>query len=195
MHPFGSRVYAANGTNVSVIDTATNTVVATVVGVAPFGVAAHPFGGHVYVTEPFEDTVSVIETATNTVVATVEVGVRPFGVAVTPDGGSVYVVNGDPAVPGTLSVIDTATNTVVGTVHINDADPVAFGQFIGGPLPPVGGSITGLDLEGFRCWNKTTRQRFVMAIPEGETTWDCEAEGLIVDPGDTVQITGQGVAE
>ena len=80
--------YVANlvGT-VSVIDTATNTVVATVtVGVGPVAVAVTPDGTHVYVTDARSNTVSVIRTATNTVVATVLVGTEPFGVAVTPDG-------------------------------------------------------------------------------------------------------------
>src|SRR5215470_5486086 len=59
---------------VSVIDTATNTVVATVpVGRFPFGVAITPDGTHAYVTNNASRTVSVIDTATNTVVATVPV--------------------------------------------------------------------------------------------------------------------------
>jgi YVTN family beta-propeller protein len=70
---------------VSVIATATNTVVATVpVGIHPVGVAITPDGTHVYVANAFSDTVSVIATATNTVVATVPVGRDPFGVAITP---------------------------------------------------------------------------------------------------------------
>ena len=76
------------------IDTATNTVVATVaVGSNPIGVAVTPDGKHVYVTNQASQTVSVIATATNTVVATVPVGSNPFGVAVTPDGKHAYVTN------------------------------------------------------------------------------------------------------
>ena len=55
---------------VSVIDTATNTVVATVpVGSSLIGVAVTPDGAFVYVTNTGSGTVSVIATATNTVVA------------------------------------------------------------------------------------------------------------------------------
>ena len=69
---------------VSVIDTATNTVVATVtVGGGPFGVAITPDGVFAYVANFGSGTVSVIGTATNTVVATVPVGGGPFGVAIT----------------------------------------------------------------------------------------------------------------
>jgi YVTN family beta-propeller protein len=69
--------YISNsGSNtVSVINTATNTVVATVsVGTNPFGVAMTPDGSRVYVTNEGSNTVSVIDTATNTVTATVPVG-------------------------------------------------------------------------------------------------------------------------
>ena len=103
---------------VSVIDTATNTVVKTVaVGDNPVGVAVHPDGSRVYVANEYSHTVSVIDTATNTVVKTVAVGVGsfPFGVTVHPDGSRVYVANEG---SGGVSVIDTATNTVVKTVTV-----------------------------------------------------------------------------
>ncbi|MGA7384174.1 MAG: YncE family protein, partial [Methylocella sp.] len=86
--------YVANvaSNSVSVIDTATNTVVATIpVRAAAEGLAVTPDGTHVYVTNISSDHVSVIATATNTVVATVAVGSYADGVAVTPDGTHVYV--------------------------------------------------------------------------------------------------------
>ncbi len=68
-----------------VIDTASNTVVATIpVGVGSSGVAITPDGTRAYVTNQISNTVSVIDTTTNTVVVTVPVGVDPLGVAVTP---------------------------------------------------------------------------------------------------------------
>ena len=58
--------------NVSVINTATNAVVATVVvGTRPYGAAVTPDGTRAYVTNQNSNTVSVINTATNAVVATV----------------------------------------------------------------------------------------------------------------------------
>jgi len=85
--PAGTRVYVTNeffsGT-VSVIDTATNTVVATVpVGSFPLGVAVTPAGTRVYVANRSSSgTVSVIDTATNTVVATVPVGSAPLSLGI-----------------------------------------------------------------------------------------------------------------
>jgi YVTN family beta-propeller protein len=99
---------------VSVIDTATNTVTATIpVGPASIGVAASPDGSTVYVTNLGNNSVSVIDTATNTVTATIFVASGPVGVAVTPDGSKVYVANlGN----NSVSVIDTASNTVIATI-------------------------------------------------------------------------------
>ncbi|PYX60268.1 MAG: hypothetical protein DMG76_03360, partial [Acidobacteria bacterium] len=86
--PDGTRAYVTiNFPNnvVAVIDTATNTVLATIpVGVGPIGVAITPDGARAYVTNDDSNTVSVIDTATNTLVATVPVGVRPVAVAITP---------------------------------------------------------------------------------------------------------------
>jgi YVTN family beta-propeller protein len=79
---------------VSVVDTATNAVIATIpVGDSPFGVAVSPDGSKVYVTNLGSASVSVIDAATNTVTATIPVGLQPSGVAVTPDGSKLYVAN------------------------------------------------------------------------------------------------------
>src|SRR5437899_1497939 len=82
---------------VSVIDTATNTVVATIdfpVGLGPIAIAITPDGTRAYVTSNGSNTVTVIDTATNTVVATVTVGQGPLrGVAITPDGAGADVTD------------------------------------------------------------------------------------------------------
>src|SRR6266481_7276147 len=107
-----SMVYVTNfgGNSVSVINTGTNAVVATInLGASPTGVAVSPDGTRAYVTQN-GSSVSVINTATNTVVTTLNGFNSPRSVAVSPDGTRAYVTN-----PGvnTVSVIDTATNTVV----------------------------------------------------------------------------------
>jgi YVTN family beta-propeller protein len=111
-------VYVTNFSSgdVSVIDIATNAVVATVaVGPLPGGVAVTPNGSRVYVTHVSSNNVSVIDTATNTVIATVAVGVQPKGVAVNPSGTRAYVTNQGSS---SVSVIDTATSAVVATVAV-----------------------------------------------------------------------------
>ena len=88
--------YVANqlDNNVTVIDTKTNVVVATVpVGIAPRAVAITPNGTLAFVVNRTGNTVSVINTATNTVVAAMPVGSEPTDVAITPDGTRAYVTN------------------------------------------------------------------------------------------------------
>ena len=118
---FAQNAYITNhgdGT-VSVIDTATDIVTATIpVGPDLFGVAVSPDGSTVYVSHDFESTVSVINTATNTVTATITVGTDPAGVAVSPNGRTAYVTND---FDNTVSVIDTATNTMTATIPVGAA--------------------------------------------------------------------------
>jgi YVTN family beta-propeller protein len=84
-----TRAYVTNRSDntVSVIDTATNTVIATIplgTFAFPHGVAVTPDGLRVYVVNSALGTVSVIDTATNTVVTTISVGSNPFGLAIMP---------------------------------------------------------------------------------------------------------------
>ncbi len=96
--PHGTRAYVTNESSlgsVSVIDTATNRVTATVrVGRGPAGVAVSPDGTRAYVTVEHNRSVSVIDTATDQVTATIDVHRVPEGVAVSPDGARAYVTTG-----------------------------------------------------------------------------------------------------
>ena len=112
----GPMAYITNGLSetVSVIDTASNIVVATVhVGSGPIGVAVNPGGTRVYVANLTSNSLSVIDTATNTVSTSVALSGSPLGVAVNPSGTRVYVTT---VFSNNVSVIDTGTNTVVATV-------------------------------------------------------------------------------
>ena len=113
----GTVAYVAQtSTGVSVIATASNTVVATVPKAdQSFGVAITPDGAFAYVTNQNSAQVSVIATASNTVVATVFVADQSAGVAITPDGAFAYVTN---FISNNVSVIATASNTVVATVPV-----------------------------------------------------------------------------
>ena len=116
--PDGRRAYVTNysSNNVSVIDTASNTVIATIpVDPGPWEVALTPDGRHAYVTNNGFNRVSVIDTASNVVTATIPVGDHPQGAVVTPDGLRAYVTNN---VSNSVSVIDTASNTVTATIPV-----------------------------------------------------------------------------
>jgi YVTN family beta-propeller protein len=113
--PDGSRIYLGNSNTVSVVDSRTHAVVATVPvsgGSSITAMAITPDGARAYVASPgFGGNLSVIDTHTNTVVASIPRG-DPYDVAFTPDSRLAYVANND----GSVSAIDTGTNAVVATV-------------------------------------------------------------------------------
>ncbi len=118
--------YVLNGesSTVSLIDTATNTVVVTIpLETGPAGLAVSPNGTRVYVATG--NTVSVIDTLTNAVIAVVPLGSESGAVVVNPAGTRVYVAHSD-IDAGAVSVIDASTNTVIATIQIN-----ARGVFVG----------------------------------------------------------------
>jgi len=121
----GSRAYVTNegsGT-VSVIDTATNSVVSTItVGSLPTVLAISPDGSQIYVDNYSSGTVSVIDPTTNTVKATINVGGDPYGVVFSPDGSRAYVAND----VGIVSVINTSTESVIDTINVGEAVGVAI---------------------------------------------------------------------
>jgi YVTN family beta-propeller protein len=113
----GAYVYVTNllSNSVSVVSTATNTVVNTIaVGTRPIAIAITSNGTSAYVPNDGDNTVSVINIATNAVAATIPVQNSPRGVATTQMGRYVYVSN---RISNTASVIDTLSNTVVNTVQ------------------------------------------------------------------------------
>jgi YVTN family beta-propeller protein len=127
----GTKAYVtnSNGTTVTVIDIATNTVSGIINGFdGPSGFAITPdqttayvnnYGGPSGVMSGNGTTVRVVNLATNSIIgAPITVGTAPAGLAVTPNGAFVYVINyidGNPG-HGTISIIRTSDNTVVGTI-------------------------------------------------------------------------------
>jgi uncharacterized protein (TIGR03437 family) len=108
----GTRVYVSNTGNntVSVIATATNTVVTSIpVGTTPSKLVVSPDGTTVYVgNSGAGGGVSVISTATNTVTSTIATPSSVADIALTPNGAKLYV-----ALPsGGVGRIVTATNTL-----------------------------------------------------------------------------------
>lgn len=119
--PDGQYAYVTNHTssNVSVIDTATNAVVATIrVGSGPYGIAVTPDGKYAYVADNGSNNVDVISTATNAVIATIPVGAHPYGLAITPNGKAAYVSNQG---ANTVTPIDTASNTTGTAIPVGSA--------------------------------------------------------------------------
>jgi YVTN family beta-propeller protein len=116
--PDGRTAYVANrgAQTVSVIDTAANTVRATLSGFrAPTGIAVTPDGAKVFVANSGDDTVGVIDVASGTTsaLAIVLPGVPvsgPTGIAISPDGSQAYVT--DRAANGVTEIGGSAPLTI-----------------------------------------------------------------------------------
>jgi YVTN family beta-propeller protein len=118
-------VATTNSTQITVIDTPSNTVSATIdIGDLPIGVVFSPDGARAYATS--ESSISVIDTASNSVIGQIPnaaPGGFGFGYpAITPDGKTLYA----PSFSQSVLVISTATNSVTATVPISFASAVVI---------------------------------------------------------------------
>ncbi|WP_158515446.1 beta-propeller fold lactonase family protein, partial [Kitasatospora sp. MBT63] len=114
--PNGSRAYVTNSSanNVSVIDTGTNAVIATVpVGSSPIRVAVSADGKRAYVSNHDSNDISVINTTNNTVSpTTIKLGTSPWDVATSPDPLSSTIYVSTDGSPASVLIIDTASNAL-----------------------------------------------------------------------------------
>jgi YVTN family beta-propeller protein len=115
----GPYLYVPNETDntVSVIDTSSNTVVATIpVGGNDADTAAiSPNGAFVYVASE-SGQIAVISTATNSLVTVIPVpGARFYTVAVSPDGSLVYATNIN---QNEVTVIDAQANSIITNIPV-----------------------------------------------------------------------------
>ncbi|MEJ2257103.1 MAG: hypothetical protein P8X98_08855 [Woeseiaceae bacterium] len=105
-----------------------------------------------------------------------------------------------PTMGASTTVSTSATNGVAGP-WIDATDfvtliPVVYNEVLITSPPRVGGSATGITIEDVTCKNKSTKQPKVKITIDGTaTTWDCEAAGLIVNPGDEIEMKVKGTAD
>ncbi len=130
--PDGMFAYVANFTthSISVINTLTNEVVATIplTGQSDTAyVAITPNGEFAYVTNAGSGMVSVINTAMNAIVDTITIAGTPSvqGIAITPDGTKAYVAIQSPVGDVGIAVIDTINNTQSFTISLPGTAPYA----------------------------------------------------------------------
>ena len=165
---------------VSVINTSTNTVTATIpVGFFPLGVVISPDGARAYVTNAGDCDISVIDTASNTAIATVGLGdTEPGFPAITPDGKSLYIPD---VFRGNVLVLSTSTNTVTATIPMSSG-PFAVAITPDGSRAYVlgGGNVTVVDTA------TNTVVGGPISVPTGQV------EGVLLYPG--IAITPAGNA-
>jgi YVTN family beta-propeller protein len=124
-----NKIYIANkdSNDVSVIDGATNSVVATITdpnAQAPVAVGINPATNTIYVANSQSNNVTVIDGVTDSVTTTIAVGTSPSGVAVDSETNFIYVANA-----GNTRSGDSGSITVIdGTKHTTDtlSDPKAM---------------------------------------------------------------------
>jgi len=114
--PDGLKLFTSNqtGGTVSVINTATDTLLATTsVGEWPWVVNSAPLGDKAYTVAAKSNAAAVVDAATGSVLATIPVGKGPYWGAVNAEGTR-YTVTNPP--DGTVSIIDTTTSSVIATI-------------------------------------------------------------------------------
>jgi YVTN family beta-propeller protein len=113
--PDGKQAYVANQAGpVSVLDVASQQVVATIAVEFPLAVLVSPDGNQLFVATG-GSTVVVVDVATRTVTRTIEVGFSPNGFAVHPNGRLLYVSN---FLAGTVLEIDMSTGVILRTFTV-----------------------------------------------------------------------------
>lgn len=115
--PDGGQVWSTDYSSdqVSVIDTATDTVIDTITGIdGPWGIVFDPDGTRAFVAE-VDGTlrIAVIDVATRTITGSIALASYPTMIAITPDGSTLYAST---ETTGSITIIDLATLTVTGTV-------------------------------------------------------------------------------
>ncbi len=120
------KIFVANSVDntVSVIDPATDTVVATIpVGSSPAGVVVNPATARAYVANRLGNTVSVIDITNNTLVNTINVLITsPTGLGIDASIDKVFVSNDYSS--NSVDYIDVASGNTVGTITFG----AAYGQ-------------------------------------------------------------------
>jgi YVTN family beta-propeller protein len=116
------RIYQTNsaGTEVHVIDPATNKVVFKVENIeVPHGVTFSPDGTRAYISCESESTLWSTDTKTGKLIAKAKLSGHPNNISVSKDGKYVFV--GIAVAPGAVDAIDTATMKIAKTIPVKGA--------------------------------------------------------------------------
>jgi YVTN family beta-propeller protein len=168
--PDGRRLYVSIFNDqrtihsIDVLDTSSNTVVATIPQPArPYLPAVSPDGKQLYVPNHDIAAVSVIDTATNTVTGQIPVPPNPHWVAFSPDGSRAYTANHE---SNLISVIDTSTLGVLTTIPVGTS-PHSIAV---NPRRPLAANVN-FDSASVSVIDTTT-QKVVATIPVGQNPQD-----------------------
>jgi YVTN family beta-propeller protein len=174
---------------VSVIDTSTDTVVATIpVGTKPGSIDISPDGKRAYVANFDTNNISVINTETDSVIATVNVGTHPGTIALRGGGATAFVLNED---SNNVSVVDTvdlanfvevasgATFKSTTDLPLLEFNPSTLD--LGGDLVSIRGDGSKMELAGQLAKAEDTKfnVRRILIVRDGGVLTNSTAEPLM----------------
>ncbi|MEN0071173.1 MAG: TIR domain-containing protein [Propionicimonas sp.] len=164
-----NKAYVANSGDgtVSVIDTATNQVGATVaVGGRPMAVVVDSPARRAYVADADGGAVTVLDIGSDTVAGSIPVGLEPMALVVDEKAHRLYVAN---AGEDTVSVVDTVTATVTNTVGVGRRP-------VGLALDVVEGIVLVATVEDDHGTQLDIESLAVSPVPTGDATSDVRIE-------------------
>ena len=166
------------GSNVHIIDPATNTVVGVIGGIeAGHGTGAAPDGSRIYVSDESLSTLDVVDATSLVIIKRIPLSGHPNNMAVSVDGTRVYV--GIAQEPGGVDVVDAVSMQRVKTIPtqgtIHNAYVTPDGRYV------VAGSIPGATINVIDAATETPawtlkmdlgiRPMTFMQNPDGSTKW------------------------
>jgi YVTN family beta-propeller protein len=114
-------LYVTHGTEIVVIDTATNQIVGRITDTPRVhGIAIVPELGQAFTTNGGENKVSIVDLKTLKTLSKVETGTNPDAVLYDPSKKEIYTFNGGQKGGFSATVIDAAKGAVVATVDLGD---------------------------------------------------------------------------
>ena len=177
--------------SVSVINLATNKIIATIPGViSPQATAVSPDGSKVYIVSYTNNSVFyTINTATNTIVSTLPISTRSNLICLSPDGKRAYVTH---QLINTITVINTENNTVTAEVSLGPKNCAPQGLAI----TPDGTKVFISDSDALNNWLieafNTATLSIVDSIPVKPLTYEIavnhKGDKLYAIGGDSVLI-------
>lgn len=120
----GKRLYVSHGTEVVVIDTATNAVVGRIADTpGVHGIAVVPALGRVFTSNGRENKVSIVDAKTLQTISKVETGQNPDAILYEPTSREIYALN---HTGKSVTTIEAATGKVTSTIPLSGV--AEFGQ-------------------------------------------------------------------
>src|SRR5271157_1049965 len=155
--PDGIRLYATNGISISVINTSTNTIVATTPLPGAYNTTFSGDGSRAYVTDSVG--VAIIDVPSSQLVGHIPLPAEGSYIALTPDGGHAYVSVGN----GTVYFLDVVAQTVITSISLPGGRDLR-----GVAVTPDGKSVYVVNVFGSNVYViDTTSNTVVKQIPVG----------------------------